>query len=282
MKVALAQVSSRLGDIDKNLERHIYFVEKARRKKANLVVFPELSLTGYTLMDLVADVALNPGVHPVFKELKVLSRGIDLVVGFVEEKEKGIFYNSAAYLTGGRIAHVHRKVFLPTFGMFEEARFFGQGRSFRPFDTRFGRAGLMICRDFLSYGASYLLFAGGSDLIIVVSAAPGRGFREEGGFVTSRMWELMGEAISYFSTAFVIYTNRVGFEDGKAFAGGSFVFSPKGQLLARASDIDEEMLLADLRLDELREIRKRWTFKRDDRPEIILHALEEIVSQHED
>ncbi len=282
MKVALAQVSSRLGDIDKNLERHIYFVEKARRKKANLVVFPELSLTGYTLMDLVADVALNPGVHPVFKELKVLSRGIDLVVGFVEEKEKGIFYNSAAYLTGGRIAHIHRKVFLPTFGMFEEARFFGQGRSFRPFDTRFGRAGLMICRDFLSYGASYLLFAGGSDLIIVVSAAPGRGFREEGGFVTSRMWELMGEAISYFSTAFVIYTNRVGFEDGKVFAGGSFVFSPKGQLLARASDIDEEMLLADLRLDELREIRKRWTFKRDDRPEIILHALEEIVSQHED
>jgi predicted amidohydrolase len=282
MKVALAQVSSRLGDIDKNLERHIYFVEKARRKKANLVVFPELSLTGYTLMDLVADVALNPGVHPVFKELKVLSRGIDLVVGFVEEKEKGIFYNSAAYLTGGRIAHIHRKVFLPTFGMFEEARFFGQGRSFRPFDTRFGRAGLMICRDFLSYGASYLLFAGGSDLIIVVSAAPGRGFREEGGFVTSRMWELMGEAISYFSTAFVIYTNRVGFEDGKAFAGGSFVFNPKGQLIARASDIDEEMLLADLRLDELREIRKRWTFKRDDRPEIILHALEEIVSQHED
>jgi len=282
MKVALAQVSSRLGDIDKNLERHIYFVEKARRKKANLVVFPELSLTGYTLMDLVADVALNPGVHPVFKELKVLSRGIDLVVGFVEEKEKGIFYNSAAYLTGGRIAHIHRKVFLPTFGMFEEARFFGQGRSFRPFDTRFGRAGLMICRDFLSYGASYLLFAGGSDLIIVVSAAPGRGFREEGGFVTSRMWELMGEAISYFSTAFVIYTNRVGFEDGKAFAGGSFVFNPKGQLIARASDIDEEMLLADLRLDELREIRKKWTFKRDDRPEIILHALEEIVSQHED
>ncbi len=282
MKVALAQVSSRLGDIDKNLESHIYFVEKARRKKADLVVFPELSLTGYTLMDLVADVALNPRTHPVFKELKVLSRGIDLVVGFVEEKERGIYYNAAAYLTRGRIAHIHRKVFLPTFGMFEEARFFGQGRSFRPFDTRFGRAGLMICRDFLSYGASYLLFAGSADLIIVISAAPGRGFRKEGGFVTSRMWELMGEAISYFSTAFVIYTNRVGFEDGKAFAGGSFVFSPNGRLLARASDIDEEMLLADLRLEELREVRKKWTFKRDDRPEIILHALEEIVSQHED
>jgi predicted amidohydrolase len=282
MKVALVQVSPRLGDVDRNLERHIYFVEKARKKKADLVVFPELSLTGYTLMDLVADVAMDPGDHPVFKKLKALSRGIDLVVGFIEEKERGIFYNSAAYLAQGRIAHIHRKVFLPTYGMFEEARFFAQGHSFRPFDTRFGRAGLMICRDFLSYGASYLLFAGGADLIIVISAAPGRDLREEGGFATSRMWELMGEAISYFSTAFVLYANRVGFEDGKAFAGGSFIFSPKGQLLARASNIDEEMLLADLRPEELREIRKKWTFKRDDRPEIILHALERIVSQNED
>ncbi len=282
MKVALAQISPRLGDVDKNLERHIYFVEKARRKKADLIVFPELSLTGYTLMDLVADVALNPVDHPVFGKLKALSCGIDLVLGFIEEKEKGMFFNSAAYLAGGGIVHIHRKVFLPTYGMFEEARFFAQGRSFRPFDTRFGRAGLMICRDFLSYGASYLLFAGGADIVIVISAAPGRGLGEEKGFATSRMWELMAEAISYFSTAFVLYTNRVGFEDGKAFAGGSFVFSPKGSLIARASYTDEEMLLADLRLEDLREIRKKWTFKRDDRPEIILHALERIVRQNED
>lgn len=233
-------------------------------------------------MDLVPEVALNPGRHPLFKKLREASGGIDIVLGFVEEREKGLFYNSAAYLSRGKTLHLHRKVFLPTHGMFEEAKFFAQGRNFNAFDTRFGRAGLMICRDFLSYGAGYLLFAGGADIVIVISAAPGRGFSGRGGFATARMWELMGEAISFFSTAFLLYVNRVGFEDGKAFAGGSFVFNPAGRVLARASNAGEELLLADLDLEEIREARKKWTFKRDDRPEIILQALKRIVHDIKD
>ena len=282
MRVALAQISPHLGELEKNLEIHLRFIERSRKKKADLVVFPELSLTGYTLMDLVPEVALDPSRHPLLRKLKEASRGIDIVLGFVEEKDKGLFYNSAAYLSGGRILHLHRKVFLPTYGMFEEAKFFAQGRNFNAFDTRFGRAGLMICRDFLSYGAGYLLFAGGADIVIVISAAPGRGFSGRGGFATARMWELMGEAISYFSTAFVFYVNRVGFEEGKAFAGGSFVFSPSGRILAKASNSEEELLLVDLDLEEIREARKKWTFRRDDRPEIILQALERIVHDAKD
>jgi predicted amidohydrolase len=282
MRVALAQISPHLGELEKNLEMHLRFIERSRKKKADLVIFPELSLTGYTLMDMVPDVALDPGSHPALKKLRESSRGIDIVLGFVEEKEKGLFYNSAAYLSGGKILQIHRKVFLPTYGMFEEGKFFAQGRNFNAFDTRFGRAGLMICRDFLSYGAGYLLFAGGADIVIVISAAPGRGFSERGGFATARMWELMGEAISYFSTSFVLYANRVGFEDGKAFAGGSFVYNPAGRVLARASSAREELLLADLNLDEIREARKKWPFKRDDRPEIILQALERIVHDFKD
>jgi predicted amidohydrolase len=282
MKVALAQISPHLGELEKNLAIHLRFIERARKKKADLVVFPELSLTGYTLMDMVPDVALVPDRHPLFNKLRQASREIDIVLGFVEEKEKGLFYNSAAYFSGGKILHLHRKVFLPTYGMFEEAKFFAPGRNFKAFDTRFGRAGLMICRDFLSYGAGYLLFAGGADIIIVISAAPGRGFSERGGFATARMWELMGEAISYFSTSFVLYVNRVGFEDGKAFAGGSFVFNPAGRILARASNANQELLLAELNLDEIGEARKKWPFKRDDRPEIILQALERILHDFKD
>jgi len=282
MRVALAQISPHLGELEKNLEIHLRFIEKSRNKKADLVVFPELSLTGYTLMDLVPEAALDPGSHPRFRKLREASRGIDIVLGFVEEKEKGLYYNSAAYLSSGRILHLHRKVFLPTYGMFEEAKFFAQGRNFNAFDTRFGRAGLMICRDFLSYGAGYLLFAGGADIVIVISAAPGRGYSGRGGFATARMWELMGEAISYFSTAFVFYANRVGFEEGKAFAGGSFAFSPAGRILARASNSEEEVLFIDLDLEEIREARKKWTFRRDDRPEIILQALERIVHDAKD
>jgi len=140
----------------------------------------------------------------------------------------------------------------------------------------------MICRDFLSFGAGYLLFVGGAEVIIIISAAPGRGFSDEGGFATSRMWELMGEALSFFSSSFVVYANRVGFEDGKAFAGGSFVYNPLGHLIAKAPAVDEQMIIADLDLEEVRSARKKWPFKRDDRPELLLQALQRIVHEDED
>jgi predicted amidohydrolase len=282
VRVALAQISPHLGDVGKNLDLHLSTADRARRKKADLVVFPELSLTGYTLMDLVPEVALQPAESPAFQKLVAASRSIDLVLGFVEERGKGLFHNSAAYLSRGRILHLHRKAFLPTGGMFEEAKFFAPGRTFRTFATSFGKAGLMVCRDFLSLGAVYPLFAGGADLVIVISAAPGRGMTSDSSFATSRMWELMGEATSFFSTSFVVYCNRVGFEDGKAFAGGSFIFGPNGRRLVRGPEVEEDLVLADLRLEDIRSARKRWTFLRDDRPEVILRSVQRIVGDHED
>jgi NAD+ synthase (glutamine-hydrolysing) len=282
MKVALAQISPYLGNLRKNLDLHFQSIEKAKKKKADLLIFPELSLTGYTLMDMVDEVSLEPGKNPIFKELKAASREISLVVGFVEEMEKGLFYNSAAFLSKGKILHIHRKVFLPTFGMFDEARFYAQGKNFHTFPTPFGKAGMMICRDFLSYGASYLLFAGGAEIIIVISAAPGRGTTLEESYETSRMWEIMGETISRFSTVFLIYCNRVGFEDGKHFAGGSFIFNPAGEMIARAAYVDKDFLFYEINLDEVREVRRKWPYKRDDKPEIILEALKRIVREYED
>ena len=284
MKTHLVQMAPRLGDVRANLDRHLEALARARAEGVELVVFPELSLTGYTLKDLVPDLALTPSRSPLFRELLDAARGMSVVVGFVEEREDepGLFYNASAFLAEGRVVHTHRKVFLPTFGMFEEAKFFAQGRDIRPFRAPFGRAGMMICRDFLQYGSSYLLFAGGAEVLIVPSAAPGRGVAGEWGFETSRMWELMGEAISHFSTVFVLYCNRVGSEDGAVFAGGSFMYDPTGKRLARAPDLDEDVLACDLDLGLVRDVRKRWTFKRDERPEIILHALERIVRGHED
>ncbi|MGD8534546.1 MAG: nitrilase-related carbon-nitrogen hydrolase [Candidatus Aminicenantes bacterium] len=282
MKVALAQISPHLGNLRKNLDLHFQSIEKAKKKKADLLIFPELSLTGYTLMDMVDEVSLTPGKNPIFKELKAASREISLVVGFVEEMEKGLFYNSAAFLSKGKILHIHRKVFLPTFGMFDEARFYAQGKNFHIFPSPFGKTGMMICRDFLSYGASYLLFAGGAEIIIVISAAPGRGTAKEEAYETSRMWEIMGETISRFSTVFLIYCNRVGFEDGKHFAGGSFIYNPAGEMVARAAYVDQDFLFSEINLDEVRESRKKWPYKRDDKPEIILEALKRIVRKYED
>lgn len=282
MKLGLAQISPYLGDVKRNFKLHLNYIEKSIKKKIDLLIFPELSLTGYTLKDLVEEVAINPKDAPYFKKLKVLSREISFILGFVEEKEKGLFYNSAAFFSGGKILHIHRKVFLPTSGMFEEGKFYGQGKNLKTFNTPFSKMGIMICREFLHYGASYLLFAGGAEMIIVLSAAPGRGVSKKGSFETSRMWELMGETISRFSTAFLVYCNRVGFEDGVVFAGGSFIYNPLGQLVARASYFDKDFLLHEIDLSEIREVRKRWPYKRDDKPEIILEALKRIVKEYED
>jgi len=284
MKVALAQISPKLGDLKANVDLHLDVLEKARRAKADLVVFPELSLTGYTLKDLVEEVALDPESHPLFRKIRARSRGISTVVGFVEERpsEKGLFYNSAAFITDGRILHVHRKVFLPTNGMFEEAKFFAQGRDFRSFATPFGRAGLLICRDFLHYGASYVHYSSGADMIICISAAPGRGIEGGDAFETSRMWELMGEAMSFFSTAFVLYANRVGIEDGVTFAGGSFIFAPGGRLAGRAAYLDPGILLRRVDLSAVRDARKKWLFKRDEKPEVVLRSLERAARAAED
>ncbi len=281
MKVVLAQISPHLGDMDKNFDVHVNLVEKAKKSAAELIIFPELSLTGYTLQDFVPDLALKPDESSIFERLRQMSKDISLVVGFVEEKERGLFFNSAAFLSGGKIRHIHRKVFLPTYGMFEELKFFGQGKNFLTFESPFGKAGMMICYDFLHYGAGYLLFAGGSEVIIVLSAAPGRGISGENGWETSHMWELMGESLARFSTSFVIYVNRVGFEDGKSFAGGSYIYNPGGKLLAKASYGDEEFLVTDIDLEEIRTFRKKWPYRRDEKPEIILEALKRIVEKYE-
>jgi predicted amidohydrolase len=286
MKVALAQISSVLGNVDKNLKRHLELIDQAINQKADLIIFPELSLTGYTLKDLVAEVALNPGGSSVFQELLEASKKIDLVFGLVEERESnpGIFYNSAVYLSEGEISHIHQKVFLPTSGMFEEGRFFGSGREFRSFKTRFGPVGLMVCRDLLHYCSSYCLLADGAQLLITISAAPGRDLSdpESQGFETSRMWELMGEAISFFSSSVVIYCNRVGIEDGATFAGGSFIYSPLGKLIVKLPYLEEAFVVQEIDLDEVRRARKSWPFKRDDRPEVIWHSLDRIIRKEDE
>ncbi len=284
MNIAIAQIAPKLGDVAANLETHLDLLEKARKKKAGLVVFPELGLTGYTLKDLVEEVALDPRSDPRFAKFVAKTKGLSAVVGFVEESpaEKGLFYNAAAFVADGRIVHVHRKVFLPTNGLFEEAKFFAQGREFRTFDAPFGRVGLLICRDFLHYGASYVHYASGADMIVCISAAPGRGVGGGDAFETGRMWELMGEAVSFFSSAFVVYANRAGVEDGVTFAGGSFVFAPGGRLAGRAAAVDPGFAVVPVDLAAVGRARRNWLFKRDEKPEVIWRSLERIVRASED
>ena len=235
IKVALAQITTKLGRVNDNLEKHLEFVETAVKQGADLVVFPELSLTGYVLQDLASTVAISVSkASEVLDRLKTASQKIDIIFGMVEEDLRNRFFISSVYLSEGEILHIHRKVYLPTYGLFDEGRFFAWGDAIQAFDTRWGRVGMLICEDFWHASPPYLLWLDGADLFFFVSASPGRGLTTEGEVETSYWVDHINQAYASLFTSFVVHANRVGYEDGLHFWGGSSVYTPNGQLLVRA------------------------------------------------
>ncbi|HNR95610.1 MAG TPA: nitrilase-related carbon-nitrogen hydrolase [Anaerolineae bacterium] len=275
LRIGLAQIDSVLGEPTKNLELHRQAIEQARQQQVQLLCFPELSLTGYMLKDLVPNVAMpaNPA-HPVLAPLVAASADLDLVFGFVEEDERHRYYIASAYCSGGHILHVHRKVYLTSYGLFEEGRFFAAGDRFRAFDTRYGRVGLLICEDFWHMSAPYALWMDGADLLLLMSASPGRGLGPEPSLETSRSVEVVNQAYAALMTAFVLHCNRAGFEDGVNFWGGSTVFGPDGRLVARAPYFESALLTATLDLNALRRVRQQLPLLRDERPELLCRKIE--------
>lgn len=276
--VALAQINTRLGDIQSNLEKHLAGIESARKAGASLVVFPELSLTGYQLQDLTPTVARKAVADdPVFKPLVEASRKLDILLGFVESDDRHRFFNSAAYLSQGEFVHVHRKVYLPTYGMFDEGRFFAWGDHIRAFDTRFGRFGTLICEDFWHASPPYLLWLDGADVLLFMSASPGRGLDSEATLESARWVEHVNQAYASLFTAFVANVCRVGFEDGLGFWGGSTVFDPHGELVVRGPHHEESLTLAELDLDQLVRARARLPLLRDERTALVYRELSRIL-----
>jgi len=278
LTIGLAQISPRLGDVQANLGKHLEFVERAAGQGVQLLVFPELSLTGYMLQDLVHEVACLPG-DPLFVPLLEASHKLDLIVGFAERDVRGRLFTAGVYLAQGRIVHVHRKVYLPTYGMFDEGRDFDWGEEVRAFDTRFGRAGLLICEDFWHASPPYLLWLDRADLLLLTSASPGRGMDHRGKLGSSRFVELVNQAYANLFGCFVVHVNRVGFEDGVNFWGGSTVFGPDGELIAQAPYFEEALLVTTLDLSALRRARARLPLLRDERPELTRRELERILSK---
>lgn len=277
LPLALAQINTTLGDVNANLQKHLSLASQAAQNGAQLIIFPELSLTGYMLQDLAAPVALTPD-NPIFSALCESSRSIDIIAGFVETDPRHRYYISAAYLSGGAIVHIHRKVHLPTYGIFDEKRFFASGDTFRSFPTRWGQAGILICEDFWHASSPYLLWLDGADLMFFTSASPGRGVTDEQ--IGSATWvETVNKTYAGLFTTFVAHANRVGFEDGLNFFGGSTVFDPDGTLLAKGPHDDEALTYATLDLGQLRRTRARLPLLRDERPELVLRELERILGK---
>jgi len=282
LTLALAQINTRLGVPQANLEKHLALIRDAHQQGADLILFPELSLTGYVLQDLVPQVAHRPVADdPLFAPLLEASHHLDIMVGFVEEDRRSRFYIAAAYLSQGEVRHVHRKVYLPTYGLFDEGRYFAWGDAIQAFDTRFGRVGMLICEDFWHASPPYLLWLDGADLFLFASASPGRGLSQDERLESARWVDHINRAYASLFTAFVAHTNRVGYEDGLNFWGGSAVYDPNGKVLAQAPYHEEALLLTEIDLNQLHRTRYRLPLLRDERTALVQRELNRILGQRQ-
>jgi predicted amidohydrolase len=281
LRIALAQIAPRLGLLDENLARHHALLDDAREEGAGLVVFPELGLTGYLLQDLAADVAMRLD-DPRLAELAAATAGMSAIVSFVEESADHRLFIAAALLEDGRLRHVHRKVFLPTYGLFDERRFFAAGDVLRAVPSRLGVGiGLAICEDFWHLSVPHLLALDGAQILVNVSSSPGRDLAatHEVGLGTATSWRTLMRTYAQLTTSVVVFCNRVGVDESISFWGGSEVISPGGRALFSAPLWDEGLFTVDVDLADIRRERIALPLLRDERPELVARELARIVAE---
>jgi predicted amidohydrolase len=281
LRIALAQLAPRLGVLDDNLARHREVLAAARSGGAGLVVFPELGLTGYQLQDLAAEVAMRAD-DPRLASLAADAAGMSAIVSFVEEAADHRLFISAALLEDGEVRFVHRKLFLPTYGLFDERRFFAAGDRLRATDSRLGvKLGIAVCEDFWHLAVPETLALDGAQILINVSSSPGRDLAaiHEVGLGTAASWRTLMRTYAQLTTSFVVFCNRVGMDETISFWGGSEVIAPSGEAVFTAPLFDEGLHFVDIELGDVRRERIGLPLLRDERPELHLRELRRILAE---
>ncbi len=251
-RIALAQATAILGNVSANAANHIALAKEAITEKADAIVFPELSLTGYTLRDLNLEVALNPETSELLSDLRTLSKQITIICGGVERTSNGGVYNSAFIFEDGGLKHTHHKIYPPTYGIFEEQRYFLRGNTARVFDSsKLGRIGVLVCEDLWHPSLPYLLTYQGAKLIVTIAASPTRMGETSPDLDQSipANYHINREHHSTYArlfSVFMAFINRVGVEDGVNFWGGSELVAPSGEVVKRAKFFDEDLVITDL------------------------------------
>lgn len=272
--VAVVQMNPKLGDLEANLGFYEAKLEESRGAGADLTVFPELSLTGYFLKDMVTDVAVRLDSAEVHHLRGLSRRSGAIVAGLVLEDPDYRLFNAALFIDRGEILHVHRKVYLPTYGLFDEQRYLASGDSIRAFESRFGRAAILICEDAWHVSSFYIAGMDGALMVLVPSASPIWGIRE--GSETpenARYWERLNRFYAESLGIFLLQANRVGFEDGVGFWGGSEILGPEGARLAKAKYYEEEIVFAELDFADVRRRRQMAPMLRDEDIDLTINEL---------
>jgi predicted amidohydrolase len=281
IRIAIAQIAPRLGQLDANLARHHELLGEARTAGAELVVFPELGLTGYQLQDLASEVSMRLD-DPRLAELAHETEGLSAIVSFVEESADHRLFIAAALIEDGEIRHVHRKLYLPTYGLFDERRFFAAGDVLRAVPSRLGVGiGIAVCEDFWHLSVPQLLALDGAQILVNVSSSPGRDLAatNEVGLGTATSWRTLMRTYAQLTTSFVVFCNRVGVDESISFWGGSEVIGPNGAALFSAPLYDEGLFTVDIAAGDIRRERIALPLLRDERPELQVRELSRIVAE---
>ena len=273
--LAVAQIDAVLGNIQPNLKKHLDIVRRAKDGGADLVVFPELSLSGYSIKDSNWDVAFRPDDRKFLSDLIRESEEITIILGVVEESKDFGIHNSALFLEKGQATIVHRKTYPPTYGMFEELRYFSPGTEVKAFDSVHGRFGVLICEDFWHLPLPYILAQDGAQVIIGIAASPTRLAGQEA-MEIARVNSEQHRSYARLLSSYLVFSNRVGFEDGVNFWGGSEIVGPGGDIIARGKFFEEDLIFGDIDENEVRRARRLSRHFLDDDPRLVQAELERI------
>lgn len=278
---ALCQIRPTLGDLERNFRLHHEWLDLASGQGAELVVFPELSLTGYFLRDLTQEVALRLDDRRV-QELVARSRDCSLVFGLVEESPDHRFYNTVVFAEAGAVLHAHRKVHLPDYGIFEEGRYFAAGDGFVAVQSRLGRFGVLVCEDAWHLASGWLHMLQGADALLVPSSSPARGVDTEATELSSQTaWRNLNAALALFTQSWLLFCNRVGFEDGSMFWGGSAAVTPFGRTASEARGAEEDLLLQRVDGDPVRRARIFSPLLRSARPDLVRREIARLLEDRD-
>ena len=268
MKVALAQIDSSLGDVQANLKKHFDYIQKAIQEGADLIVFPELSLSGETLGPDAEDVSLAVD-SAAFDEICQLSQSIDIVVGINERSETSLYdrYNAAFYFSKNTLLHRHRKLFLVNYAVFEEAKHYAPGNNLQAFDTDLGRVCMLVCNDVWHSPSPYIAALDGAEIMIVL-ANSARGTLKDRLNIPAA-WEHMNRAYSAMLGFYTIFVNRVGVRHDMygeyPYWGGSEIIDAQGEVVVKAPYYEEALISAEIDIAEVSLQRYRAPLVRDAR-----------------
>ncbi|NDL57229.1 nitrilase-related carbon-nitrogen hydrolase [Phytoactinopolyspora mesophila] len=254
MRVTLAQVDSVLGDIDANIEHAAGIISKASREGSDLVVFPELHLSGYSVGEIESDLALKPTDERLERLAKLAGSG-GVVLAFPEAGPGGMHtYNSSAYYQAGQLVHVHRKLYLPNYLGFEERKHFTPGQSMRAFDAGAARLAMMVCNDAWQPQLAFLATQDGAQVLLMPVTSAQSAFPER--YDSQGYWRGITRFYGRMCQLFVVFVNRVGAEGTMRFWGGSHVVDPWGNVVEEVPESQEHTLTVDIDLTDVRRRRR--------------------------